>query len=99
MQTYRMTEEEKQYIEKYDVTKYDRPSIATDMAVFSIMGDEKEIKQGKNRSAENYRKIPEQKMKILLIQRGNYPYKDCFALPGGFCQKGEDVHETAKREL
>lgn len=99
MQTYRMSEEEKRYLEKYDVTKYDRPSIATDMAVFSIMGDEKKTEPGKNRSAENYRKMPEQKMKILLIQRGNYPYKDCFALPGGFCKKGEDIYETAKREL
>lgn len=99
MQIYQMSEEEKHYLENYDVTKYDRPSIATDMAVFSIMDVEKTTEFGKNRSSQNYRKIPERKMKILLIQRGNYPYKDCFALPGGFCKKGEDIYETAKREL
>ena len=99
MQIYQMSEEEKHYLENYDVTKYDRPSIATDMAVFSIMDAEKTTEFGKNRSSQNYRKIPERKMKILLIQRGNYPYKDCFALPGGFCKKGEDIYETAKREL
>ena len=94
-----MTEEEKEYLKQYDITKYQQPSIATDMAVFSIMEDESTVEQEKNRSAENYRKIPERKMKILLIQRGNYPYKDCWALPGGFCRKGEDVQETARREL
>lgn len=98
MQTYVMTEEEKAYLNQYDIKKYDRPSIATDMAVFSIMGEEAEEPE-KNRSSKNYRKVPERKMKILLIQRGNYPYKECWALPGGFCRKGEDIYETAKREL
>lgn len=99
MQIYDMSEEEKEYLKQYDITKYEQPSIATDMAVFSIMEDESTVEQDKNRSTENYRKIPERKMKILLIQRGNYPYKDCWALPGGFCKKGEDVQETARREL
>lgn len=99
MQTYHMTETEKEYLKQYDITRYDRPSIAADMAVFSIMGDENTTEAGKNRSTKNYRKVPEQKMKILLIQRGDYPYKDCWALPGGFCKKEEDVYETAKREL
>ena len=99
MQIYDMSEEEKEYLKQYDITRYEQPSIATDMAVFSIMEEESTVEQKKNRSAENYRKIPERKMKILLIQRGNYPYKDCWALPGGFCKKGEDVQETARREL
>lgn len=98
MHTYVRTEEEKEYLKQYDIQKYDRPSIATDMAVFSIMGEESQEPK-KNRSAKNYRKVPEQKMKILLIQRGSYPYKGCWALPGGFCKKEEDVYQTAKREL
>lgn len=99
MKIYSMTEEEREYLKQYDITRYDRPSIATDMAVFSIMDDEAAVEEGKNRSAENYRKIPESKMKILMIRRGNYPYKDYWALPGGFCRKEEDIYETAKREL
>ena len=38
-------------------------------------------------------------MEILLIQRGNPPYKDCWALPGGFIDRDEDALTAAKREL
>lgn len=38
-------------------------------------------------------------IKILLIKRGNYPYKDCWALPGGFVDIDEDIAASAKREL
>ena len=38
--------------------------------------------------------------KILLIQRKNFPYKDCWALPGGFLDVGkENTHEAAIREV
>lgn len=99
MGMYHMSEEEKEYLSRYDITRYDRPSIATDMAVFSIMGKKDAADKDQVRDAENYRKLPEKKLKILMIKRGTYPYKDCWALPGGFCQKDEDVYETARREL
>ena len=38
--------------------------------------------------------------KILLIRRGNYPYKNYWALPGGFFEKtDEDLNFGAQREL
>lgn len=93
---YEMSHEEKEYLKQYDITKYERPSVAADMAVFSVMNEQRgeEI-----RDRENYRKLPQKKLKILLIKRGTYPYKDCWALPGGFCRKGEDVLAAAYREL
>ncbi|MFS0887081.1 NUDIX domain-containing protein [Aeromicrobium sp. 179-A 4D2 NHS] len=36
---------------------------------------------------------------VLLIQRGNYPFKDHWALPGGFVDAGETTAEAASREL
>ena len=38
--------------------------------------------------------------KILLIRRGNYPYKNYWCLPGGFMEKtDEDLNFGAQREL
>lgn len=36
---------------------------------------------------------------ILLIQRKNNPYKNKWALPGGFVDMDEDLETAAKREL
>lgn len=37
---------------------------------------------------------------ILLIRRGNEPYKNCWALPGGFFDMNDrDIEHTAAREL
>lgn len=90
MSLYKMSDEEKAYLAGYDITRFERPSLATDIAIFSIM------EKGEQ---ENYRKLPEKALKILLIKRATYPFKDLWALPGGFCRQGEDVQETAMREL
>lgn len=36
---------------------------------------------------------------ILLIKRLNEPYKNCWALPGGFVDENEDLEQAARREL
>ena len=37
--------------------------------------------------------------KVLLIQRGDEPYKDCWAFPGGFMNMDETTEQCAIREL
>lgn len=45
-----------------------------------------------------FRKI-DHRTEVLLIQRLNDPYKNYWALPGGFVDEMEDLETAAKREL
>jgi 8-oxo-dGTP diphosphatase len=36
---------------------------------------------------------------IVLIRRNNAPFKDSYALPGGFVEAGETVEEACRREI
>ncbi len=38
-------------------------------------------------------------LKLLLIKRGNHPFIDCWALPGGFIEENETAYQAAAREL
>lgn len=39
------------------------------------------------------------RLEVLLIKRGNWPYKGYWALPGGFIDPQETTEEAARREL
>lgn len=80
---------EKEYLAQYKPKDYERPSVATDMVVFTAV-DKKE---------DNYRRIPKKELKILLIKRGGHPYIGMWALPGGFVNPNETTEQAAKREL
>lgn len=80
---------EKDFLADYNIKDYERPSVTADVAAFMISSDEK----------VSYRKNPENKLMLLLIKRGGYPFKDMWALPGGFLQKGETIEECAFREI
>jgi len=43
--------------------------------------------------------LHENDLKVLLIQRGADPYKNFWALPGGFVEIDEDLDTAAEREL
>lgn len=79
-----------EFLSSYDIEKYERPSIATDIAVFTVMTEKSEA---------DYRKLPKKKLKLLLVRRGEEPFKGLWALPGGFVRKGETIYQAAKREL
>ena len=68
---------------------YDRPSVATDIAVYTIRSDD----------SDSFRKDPEKRLSILLIERGEHPFKDMWALPGGFMEINETLEACARREL
>lgn len=80
---------EAEFLSRYDASRYERPSVTVDMLIFTIM-DEK---------VDNYRKLPEKSLKLLMIKRGGHPYKGDWALPGGFVNIDESLEDAAKREL
>jgi len=80
---------EKQFLEQYDPGKYQRPSVAVDMIIFTVADVQ----------CDNYRKLPEKELRVLLIRRGGHPYIGRWALPGGFVNPSETVGEAARREL
>lgn len=80
---------EKEFLEQYRPGDYERPSVAVDMVIFTAS----ECKE------DNYRKLPEKRLQILLIKRGGHPYINTWALPGGFVEPDETTEQAAKREL
>ena len=87
---YHVTKVEQEYLDRYDIRQFEQPSVTADIAVFAIREREE---------SREYRKDPDLVLSLLLIQRGNYPYKDCWALPGGFLRPGESTEENACRDL
>ena len=81
MNVYKYTsEEERKYLESYDASKFDRPSVTTDIVIFTLDADDD--------------------LNLLLIKRGCHPYKNYWAIPGGFLEVGkESLDEAAYREL
>lgn len=41
----------------------------------------------------------EMQLKVLLVERGNEPFKGCWAIPGGFMNMDETAEQCAIREL
>ena len=73
------TEEERKFIEEYDSSRYEKPSVTADVVIFTLSEDNT--------------------LSLLLIKRGAYPYKDRWAIPGGFIGINESVDGAATREL
>ena len=43
--------------------------------------------------------IRDERLAVLLVRRGADPFKDCWALPGGFVEPNECLEDGALREL
>lgn len=80
---------EREFLERYREGDYERPSVATDMVIFTVTDAE----------VDSYRKLPEKELRILLIRRGGHPFLGKWALPGGFVQPKETTEQAASREL
>ena len=73
------SKEEQEFLEHYDSSKYEKPSVTVDMVIFTL---------GQTNM-----------LSVLLIKRGGFPYKGCWAIPGGFVEMQESIDAAAAREL
>ncbi len=72
-----------EFLAAYDENKYRRPSVTVDMAVFTLV----KAPAGGHAIA------------VLLVRRKDHPFIGTWALPGGFLNMEEELHEAAAREL
>jgi len=80
---------EREFMERYQAGDYERPSVAADIVVFTVTQTDE----------NNYRKLPEKELRVLLIRRGGHPFLGKWALPGGFVRPSETTEQAAAREL
>lgn len=84
-----ISSQDKLALADYSIEDFDRPSVAVDIAAFSL----------RTMKSTEYRLAPEPALCLLLIRRGIAPFKDCWALPGGFLKRDESIEDCAFREL
>ncbi|UHA71884.1 NUDIX hydrolase [Paenibacillus sp. 481] len=80
---------EQEFLQQYRAGDFERPSVATDMVIFTVTDTEE----------SNYRKLPKKQLRVLLIKRKGHPFLGKWALPGGFVRPTETTEQAAKREL
>ena len=80
---------EGEYLSSYDFSKYEKPSVTTDIVAFMIRSEEN----------ENYKMDSKNRLSILLVKRAVHPFLGSWALPGGFLRPDETMERCAFREI
>ena len=75
--------------QEHQERNYERPSVAVDAAVFGI----------ESVKSSNKRTLDDKKLKLLIVKRGEEPFKGSYSLAGGFLRPNETVEQATRREL
>ena len=80
---------EEEFLNNYKSSDYPSFAVSTDILVFGIS----------SLDDDDYKKLDNKKMSILLVKRHTYPFKDKWCLPGGFVKIDEELESAPKRIL
>ena len=82
----KISKEDKQFLELYSDSEYDKPSVTVDAVILRI----------RNEESKNYRKLPEKKLQVFLTKRQYSPFKGDFAIVGTFIDLQYELSDTMK---
>ncbi|MGL5086312.1 MAG: NUDIX hydrolase [Clostridium sp.] len=85
----KFVDKEAEFLSNYNENNYERPSVTNDIIIFTT--DDK--------CEDNQRKVAKKGMQVILVRREQHPYKNTFALPGGFVSMDESLETSAYRKL
>jgi oxygen-independent coproporphyrinogen-3 oxidase len=80
---------EEEFLKAYKIDHYERPSLAADIVLLALNRDDM------NGGGD----LSQKQLSVLMIKRGEHPYMNDWALPGGFVKPDESAEDTAYREL
>jgi len=80
---------EKEFLAAYDASAFDRPSVTSDVLIFSVSTD----------AGDNWRRANKKNFSVLLVLRDDYPHIGKWNLPGGFVGIKETSADAAHRIL
>ncbi len=69
---------EKTFLEQYNPAQFERPSVAVDIAILTVL---------------------HKQLEVVTVKRTEHPFKDQYALPGGFVGMTESLDDAAARVL
>ena len=83
-----MTEEE--FLKNYDSNQFFKPSVTVDSIIFTIRDVE----------TDNYRKLPEKKLQVLISKKGRTSIYGKMVIAGNICtEKKKEFEEAVQRSL
>ena len=81
-----ISDEDKKFLELYSDSIYEKPSVTVDAVILRLVDKE----------TNNYRKLPEKKLQVYLLNRKYPPFKDKFAIVGTFIDLNNELAKTMK---
>ena len=97
-------------LEGYDPSMFDKPSVTVDILVVTAgkrkkggradeSGDGSGMKTASLRRRGSAKERVEPALQLLLVKRDNEPFRDFWALPGGFVGMHDELEDAARRKL